>query len=199
MPGHPAPQSSKEPALPAPHLAPGRGRAPPTAAGNCPRTEITRGVFPSCQPGKNLPPAGTGERRSQGRRPRTVAPGSAAGPTLAWMLTQRALPLWDGDTHRPSAMPGHPGRTSQGPRPFIWGWPRAQRVPCPRQDLGAVSVLWEVRSSALGPRAAPWGFSLVFCGPSRGPVRPHHGGKGHPGSRARVPSFIHALTHSLAH
>lgn len=51
-----------------------------------------------------------------------------------------------------------------------------------QQGLGPVPVLWGVHSSVLGPKAAPWGFGVVFCGLSQGPIRPHHEGKGHPGS-----------------
>ena len=67
-----------------------------------------------------------------------------------------------------------------------------------QRDLGPVSVVWGIRSSVLCPKAAPWGFSLVFCGRSQGPIRPHHEGKGHLGSRARcLHSFIHSFIHSF--
>ena len=178
VPGHPALQSSKELALPAPRPAPGRGRAPPpaTAAGNCPGTEITRGVFPSCQPGKNLPPAGTGKRRSQGRYPRAVAPGLAAGSRGCRPGPPACL-----DTNTEGASTVGRGR-SQG---FSRAWPpgagphRVQALHlgvakgtegARQQGLGPVPVLWGVRSSVLGPKAAPWGFSVVFCGLSQGPV-----------------------------
>lgn len=39
-----------------------------------------------------------------------------------------------------------------------------------QQGLGPVPVLWGVRSSVLGPKAAPWGFSVVFCRLSQRPV-----------------------------
>ena len=69
-----------------------------------------------------------------------------------------------------------------------------------QRDLGPVSVVWGIRSSVLCPKAAPWGFSLVFCGRSQEPIRPHHEGKGHLGSRARcLHSFIHSLIPSLTH
>lgn len=108
MPGHRR-HRAVEPALPATTPGPWQGK-PPTVAGNCPRTEIAWGVFPSCQPGPTLP-AGTGEKAISERR---AADGSrvCAGPPSPGCWPQRALLLWDGDTHRPSAMPGHPGRTS---------------------------------------------------------------------------------------
>lgn len=202
MPGQPVPQGSKEPALPAPRPPLPRGE-PPTAAGNCPGTEITRGVFPSCQPGKNLPPAGTGKRLSQGRCPCSVSPGQAAGQQ-GLRPGPPACP--DADTEGASAAGW--GR-SQG---FSRAWSPGQDLAgvqeirlgvtkgTGQRDLGPVSVVWGIRSSVLCPKAAPWGFSLVFCGRSQEPIRPHHEGKGHLGSRARcLHSFIHSLIPSLTH
>lgn len=101
------------------HARPLAGGEPPHRCWKLPQDRDNPGCFSLLSAWKK--PASSGDRREaisgeasphRGSWAGCRAAGAAAGPTLAWMLTQRALPLWGGNTHRPSAMPGHPGRTS---------------------------------------------------------------------------------------